>query len=306
MRHASTSNSRSSVSSIAASRTRSHWYRSSLGSGGRNFSGSAASSSPRCSRGVPESHDLLVRGHGGVDDPSDPELHVLPDQVLLGPRQRQGDAADVFEVDGHEDRRTHGPASGPDRRNRYHCGAVLFIGHPSPSVCAGSTATSVHSRKAAFTSSREALPIKDRNGVTPQANISNVASGSARAETPRPTARRASALRRLDGRSHLVDSRGLPTSARKLRRVLTTPAPEVERPTQRARACGLLAVQQGGDARRRRLCVALPGSDPQPLHERVVLHVNSRARLPWSSQRRVGTMHSSTWRGLPSWARLSS
>jgi SAM-dependent methyltransferase/diadenosine tetraphosphate (Ap4A) HIT family hydrolase len=44
MRHASTSSSRSSVSSIAARRTRTHWYRSSLGTGGRNVSGSAASS----------------------------------------------------------------------------------------------------------------------------------------------------------------------------------------------------------------------------------------------------------------------
>jgi uncharacterized NAD(P)/FAD-binding protein YdhS len=47
--------------------------------------------------GETEAHPLLVRRDRGVHQPSDPELGVVPDQVLGGPRQRQRDLAHVVE-----------------------------------------------------------------------------------------------------------------------------------------------------------------------------------------------------------------
>jgi uncharacterized NAD(P)/FAD-binding protein YdhS len=47
--------------------------------------------------GEAETHPLLVRRDRGVHQPSDPELGVVPDQVLGGPRQRQRDLAHVVE-----------------------------------------------------------------------------------------------------------------------------------------------------------------------------------------------------------------
>src|SRR5207248_10720575 len=43
----------------------------------------------------PEPHGLLVAGERDVDDPAHPELHLVADEVLLGPGQRQRDPADV-------------------------------------------------------------------------------------------------------------------------------------------------------------------------------------------------------------------
>jgi len=53
MHQASISSSRSSAGSRAASRARTHWYRSSLGSGIMNVSGRLATSAARSSRGKP-------------------------------------------------------------------------------------------------------------------------------------------------------------------------------------------------------------------------------------------------------------
>jgi uncharacterized NAD(P)/FAD-binding protein YdhS len=62
--------------------------------------------------GETETDPLLVRRDRGVHQPSDPELGVVPDQVLGGPRQRQRDLAHVAEV-------SHG--SGP---------VGVAVGHP--------------------------------------------------------------------------------------------------------------------------------------------------------------------------------
>ena len=54
MHQASTSSSRSSSTSSTANRARTHWYRSSLGSGIMNVSGRLATSAARSSRGKPK------------------------------------------------------------------------------------------------------------------------------------------------------------------------------------------------------------------------------------------------------------
>ena len=53
MHQASVSSSRSSPTSSTGSRARTHWYRSSLGSGIMNVSGRLATSAARSSRGKP-------------------------------------------------------------------------------------------------------------------------------------------------------------------------------------------------------------------------------------------------------------
>jgi uncharacterized NAD(P)/FAD-binding protein YdhS len=61
--------------------------------------------------GEAEPDPLLVRRDRGVHQPSDPELGVVPDQVLRGPRQRQRDLAHVVEG-SHRAVRARGPGGG--------------------------------------------------------------------------------------------------------------------------------------------------------------------------------------------------
>src|SRR5690242_17018999 len=51
--------------------------------------------------GEAESHDRLVARQRHVDDPADPELHPIPDQVLGAARQIPGDPANILNGD-HE------------------------------------------------------------------------------------------------------------------------------------------------------------------------------------------------------------
>src|SRR4029453_13234151 len=81
------------------------------------------------------------------------------------------------------------------RRSRYHCGAVLFSGHPSPLVSAEFTESISQPGKATSTSALDTPPTTERILVGPKASISSVAAGLASAETPRPSARRCSEFR---------------------------------------------------------------------------------------------------------------
>jgi uncharacterized NAD(P)/FAD-binding protein YdhS len=62
--------------------------------------------------GEAEPDPLLVRRDRGVHQPSDPELGVVPDQVLGGPRQRQRDLAHVVEG-------SHGACYSPRTRSAF-------------------------------------------------------------------------------------------------------------------------------------------------------------------------------------------
>ena len=175
----------------------------------------------------------------------------------------------------------------------------------------GSTASISQPAKAVWTSSCEAPPTSDRHRLGPKLSSSTVAPGLASAETPSPwdkhcpasrpwkqpmsrkksnVPRRGRQLRhvaddvaepgrapvlgccRLDRGRHVVDAHGLPPPARELGGVLAAAAAEVERTAEGAGALALLAIQQRGDTRCRRRCVAFPGCDPESVHAGVVRH----------------------------------
>src|SRR5512132_3187764 len=182
------------------------------------------------------------------------------------------------------------------RRSRYHCGAVLFSGHPRPLVSAEFTESIPKPGKATSTSALDTPPTTKRILVGPKASISSVAAGLASAETPRlsarrclefrpwkqPTSKKKSNVPRSGARSvtspttKVAPQTLLRLAASIARDIVAAAAAEIERPTERLRPLCLLPAQQGLDTARRGLSVTFPRSDPEAVCEGVSsAHVGS-------------------------------